>query len=60
MLLKNLFGGPDIPADACTVGDLKRCLDFIYRGDLSDVPLHLRPALLVNMVNYRAGRLPKG
>jgi transcriptional regulator with XRE-family HTH domain len=29
-------------------------LDFIYRGDLSDVPLDLRPSLLVNMVTYGA------
>lgn len=29
-------------------------LDYIYRGDLSDVPLALRPQLLVNMVTYRA------
>lgn len=29
-------------------------LDFIYRGDLSDVPLNMRPQLLVNMVTYRA------
>lgn len=25
-------------------------LDFIYRGDLSDVPLNLRPTLMVNLV----------
>lgn len=29
-------------------------LDYIYRGDLSDVPLALRPQLLVKMVTYRA------
>lgn len=34
-------------------------LDFIYRGDLTDVPLSLRPELMVNMVRYRAGPLPK-
>ena len=31
-------------------------LDFIYRGDLSDVPLSLRPQLLVNLVTYRTAR----
>ncbi len=29
-------------------------LDFIYRGDLSDVPLEMRPSLLVNMATFRA------
>jgi DNA-binding XRE family transcriptional regulator len=28
-------------------------LDFIYRGDLSDVPLDLRPALLVHLHMYQ-------
>lgn len=28
-------------------------LDFIYRGDLSDVPLDLRPMLLVNLATYQ-------
>lgn len=28
-------------------------LDFIYRGDLSDVPLNLRPALMANLVAPR-------
>jgi DNA-binding XRE family transcriptional regulator len=31
-------------------------LDFIYRGDLSDVPLALRPQLLVNLVTFDARR----
>lgn len=31
-------------------------LDFIYRGDLSDVPLELRPRLMVNLVTYRVVR----
>jgi DNA-binding XRE family transcriptional regulator len=31
-------------------------LDFIYRGDLSDVPQSHRPQLRVNMVMYRAMR----
>lgn len=34
-------------------------LDYIYRGDISDVPLHLQPTLLVKMVESRAGPLPK-
>lgn len=29
-------------------------LDFIYRGELSDIPSDLRPPLLVNLVTYRA------
>lgn len=29
-------------------------LDFIYRGDLSDVPEKMRPRLLVNLVTYKA------
>lgn len=29
-------------------------LDFIYRGDVSDVPDRYRPRLLVEMVQYRA------
>lgn len=29
-------------------------LDFIYRGELSDVPLELRPRLMVNLVTYKA------
>jgi DNA-binding XRE family transcriptional regulator len=31
-------------------------LDFIYRGDLSDVPQNLRPQLMVNLVTYRQPR----
>lgn len=31
-------------------------LDFIYRGDLSDAPLSLRPQLMVNLVTYRTAR----
>lgn len=31
-------------------------LDFIYRGDLSDVPQPLRPDMLVNLYTYRAAR----
>lgn len=27
-------------------------LDFIYRGDLSDVPLEQRPRLVMNLVTY--------
>lgn len=29
-------------------------LDFIYRGRLDDVPVSLRPLLLVNLVTYKA------
>lgn len=29
-------------------------LNFIYRGDLGDVPPDLRPRLLTNMVTYKA------
>lgn len=31
-------------------------LDFIYRGDLTDVPQSLRPMLMVNLVTYAAIR----
>ena len=31
-------------------------LDFIYRGDLSDVPLNLRPSLMVNLLIFQKAR----
>lgn len=31
-------------------------LDFIYRGDLSDVPLDMRPELMVNLVTFSTTR----
>lgn len=31
-------------------------LDFIYRGDLSDVPLDLRPNLMVHLSSARVAR----
>lgn len=31
-------------------------LDYIYRGDLSDVPLNLRPMLLVQLTTLKAMR----
>lgn len=31
-------------------------LDFIYRGDLSDVPLAIRPALMANLATLRTSQ----
>lgn len=45
-------------AKAMTIADLYRFgLNYIYRGDLADVPADIRPALLVEL--HTIGALPR-